>query len=168
MNVHAFHTFSLGLINVHKAIHYKTVVTPGELLLNDTAYFKPKHVIKVQNTSSKLQTYKISHVPAGTAKTLANNEAIPAPVPLSKDYAKVTFSASTLTVAPGSIGSFIATVTPPPGLDPATFPVYTGFVKVTSADEELSVSYLGVAATMKNMKILDTSSYCKCLPGPVG
>lgn len=28
-----------GLVNVYNAIHYKTAVSPGELLLNDTAHF---------------------------------------------------------------------------------------------------------------------------------
>ena len=30
-----------GLINVFDAIHAETVVSPGELILNDTAHFKP-------------------------------------------------------------------------------------------------------------------------------
>ena len=28
-----------GLIQVYNAIHYETVVTPGEIILNDTAHF---------------------------------------------------------------------------------------------------------------------------------
>lgn len=28
-----------GLVNVYNAIHYKTAVSPGELLLNDTVHF---------------------------------------------------------------------------------------------------------------------------------
>ena len=31
-----------GLINVYKAIHSKTLVSPGELILNDTANFQGK------------------------------------------------------------------------------------------------------------------------------
>jgi hypothetical protein len=31
-----------GLINVYKAIHSTTVVSPGELILNDTAHFQGK------------------------------------------------------------------------------------------------------------------------------
>jgi len=31
-----------GLINVYKAIHSKTIVSPGELVLNDTTHFQGK------------------------------------------------------------------------------------------------------------------------------
>ena len=31
-----------GLINVHDAIFSTTIVSPGELVLNDTAHFKPE------------------------------------------------------------------------------------------------------------------------------
>jgi hypothetical protein len=31
-----------GLINVYKAIHSATLVSPGELILNDTAHFQGK------------------------------------------------------------------------------------------------------------------------------
>jgi hypothetical protein len=33
-----------GLINAYKAVHTTTIVTPGELLLNDTAHFAPEQV----------------------------------------------------------------------------------------------------------------------------
>jgi hypothetical protein len=31
-----------GLVDAYKAIHTTTTISPGELLLNDTAYFKPE------------------------------------------------------------------------------------------------------------------------------
>ena len=31
-----------GLIDVYVAIHTTTIASPGELILNDTTYFKPK------------------------------------------------------------------------------------------------------------------------------
>lgn len=30
-----------GLVDVYKAVHTKTLISPGELILNDTANFKP-------------------------------------------------------------------------------------------------------------------------------
>lgn len=55
-----------GLINVNNAIHFTTLVTPGELLLNDTANFKGVHTITVKNTGKTRQTFKLSHAPVGT------------------------------------------------------------------------------------------------------
>ncbi|PVG02580.1 subtilisin-like protein, partial [Serendipita vermifera] len=36
-----------GLIDAYSMVHYQTVVSPGQLLLNDTANFKGKHTIKI-------------------------------------------------------------------------------------------------------------------------
>ncbi|KAG8936970.1 hypothetical protein FRC02_009107 [Tulasnella sp. 418] len=156
-----------GLINVYNAVHYGTVVTPGELLLNDTVYFKGQHTIKIENKSKKLQKYTISHEPAGTATTLQNGEAITYPVPLSKNYASVKFSTTSLSVPAGQTGIVIATITPPSGLDAKTFPVYSGHVRVSTTTEDLIVSYLGVAAAMKDMKVLDETPYYFDVPLPV-
>lgn len=58
-----------GLVNTYNAIHYSTFVSPGELLLNDTEKFAGKHTITVKNAGTKVQTYTLSHLPAGTAPT---------------------------------------------------------------------------------------------------
>lgn len=36
-----------GLVNVFNAIHATTIVSPGELILNDTANFKPVYVFLI-------------------------------------------------------------------------------------------------------------------------
>ncbi|KAG8903005.1 hypothetical protein FRB99_003838 [Tulasnella sp. 403] len=147
-----------GLINVHKAVHATTWVSPGELRLNDTAHSTPKHTITVINTSKNVQTYKITHVPAGTANTIKDSQAIPAPVPLTKNTASVKVTSTTLKVKPGQSASFSAIIEPPQGVDAKAFPVYSGFIKIASDAEDVHVSYLGVAASMKNMQVIDTSA----------
>ena len=42
-----------GLIDAWAAVHYKTIVSPGELLLNDTANIDNTQTITIQNTGSK-------------------------------------------------------------------------------------------------------------------
>ena len=59
-----------GLINVYNALKAQTIVSPGELSLNDTANFRPIQTFTVKNTGKSRKTYKLSHVPAGTALTI--------------------------------------------------------------------------------------------------
>ncbi|KAG9048750.1 hypothetical protein FS837_012113 [Tulasnella sp. UAMH 9824] len=147
-----------GLINAYKAVHATTFVTPGELLLNDTAHSKLTHTIWVENKSKEMQTYKISHVPAGTAITMKDNEAIPSPVPLDKTAATLTFIPSTITVSAGGKLPVTVSIEPPTGLDPESFPVYSGFIRIVSDMDDMKVSYLGVAASLKDMKVIDRSA----------
>lgn len=58
-----------GLINVYNALTVKTTLSPGELLLNDTAHFSGVHLLTIRNGGSKIQSYTFEHVPAGTAQT---------------------------------------------------------------------------------------------------
>src|SRR5258708_4251499 len=59
-----------GLINVYDALNFQTSLEPSELLLNDTAHFTGPKILKLRNNGNKHQTYRISHVPAGTALTI--------------------------------------------------------------------------------------------------
>ncbi|KAG8986919.1 hypothetical protein FRB90_003695, partial [Tulasnella sp. 427] len=156
-----------GLLNVYEAVFGTTVVTPTELALNDTAYAKPTHTITVKNTSKKAQTYKITHVPAGTINPFTSDQqAVDYPVPLNNHYAKVTFSTSQLVVQPGKSAKFSATIHPPTGVDPKLFPVYSGFLKVASQVDSVHVAYMGVAAKMKDMKVWDRTEDYFSVSGP--
>ncbi|KAG8967619.1 hypothetical protein FRC03_009648 [Tulasnella sp. 419] len=156
-----------GLINVHNAVHYKTVVEPAELLLNDTAHAHLEHTIKVTNHEETVQVYTITHEPVGTVDTLKGILPIPAPLPLSTNYATMTSSHQTIRVAPGSTSQFVVKFTPPQGVDPKAFPVYSGHVKITSKKESLVVSYLGVAASVKDLKIIDDTDFYFSHPLPI-
>ncbi|KAG8979753.1 hypothetical protein FRB90_007976 [Tulasnella sp. 427] len=89
---------------------------------------------------------------------MKDNEAIPSPVPLDKTAATVTFSASSIKVPAGGKSSFVVSIKPPTGLDAKSFPVYSGFVRIASDADDLKVSYLGVAAALKDMQVIDTGS----------
>lgn len=135
---------------------------PAQIALNDTAYGKPEHTITIKNTSNKVQKYKITHVPAGTMNPFDSHQQAIHPVPLDNHYAKVTFKPSTIEVQPGKSAKFVATINPPTGVNSKIFPVYSGFLKVASADDSVHVSYMGVVGKMKDMKIWDRTSDCKC------
>jgi hypothetical protein len=78
-------------------------------------------------------------------------------VPLSNRSATIKFSETSVTVHPGQTQEITAHITPPTGLDPAILPVYSGFIQVASGNDTFHVSYLGVAASLKNASIVDTS-----------
>ncbi|CAE7144667.1 unnamed protein product [Rhizoctonia solani] len=148
-----------GLIDVYNAIKNTAKLLPSELLLNDTAYFKGERTLTLHNEGKKSVTYTITHVPAGTAQTIDGIEAVPGPVPLVDKAANVEINHKKVTVHPGSTASVHVTFKPPKGLDPKTFPVYSGYIKATGSDHTtLRSTYLGVAAKLKDAKVLDTTA----------
>ena len=80
------------------------------------------------------------------------------PLALTTNYASVSLSPSAVTVDPGQSTTIIASFTPPAGVDPVTYPAYSGFIQVASGDETLRVSYLGVVGSLIDKKVLDTTS----------
>jgi hypothetical protein len=79
------------------------------------------------------------------------------PVPLSTDFASVTFNGGKFTLRPGQSHNVVATITPPKGVDATTLPVYSGFIFVTSGTESVHATYLGVAASLKNAHSVDNT-----------
>lgn len=82
------------------------------------------------------------------------------PAPLVPSYASVEFSQSTFRLSPGESISVAVNITPPKGLNATLFPVYGGWVTATASNGEiLSILYMGLAANLKDMKILDETTY---------
>lgn len=90
--------------------------------------------------------------------THSQEHCVVGPVPLTTNYASVWFSQSQVLVAPGSTYIVFANFQAPSGVDASTYPVYSGFIEISSKAETLRVSYLGAAASLKNKAILDTSN----------
>ncbi|QRV79001.1 minor extracellular protease vpr protein [Ceratobasidium sp. AG-Ba] len=70
-------------------------------------------------------------------------------------------SPSKVVVSPGSSAQVVVSFKPPVGVDPQAFPVYSGFIQAKGDDgSTLHSSYLGLAASLKDMKVIDnTDSY---------
>lgn len=146
-----------GLVNAFKAIHADVIVSPAELITNDTAHFQPLQKFSVKNIGTTAKSFKVSHIPAGTALTFQPGTIFPAdgPVPLSSKAATVKFSETSFTVHPGQTQQITAHITPPTGLDPTTFPVFSGFIEIANAQESYQVSYLGLAGSLKDVQVVD-------------
>ncbi|KAL0564133.1 hypothetical protein V5O48_017920 [Marasmius crinis-equi] len=146
-----------GLVNVFDAVQSTTIVSPGELILNDTANFKGEQTFTVKNTGSSSKSYTLKHVPAGTAITVNGSSIFPAPgpVPLSDASAGVVLSTSSFSLGAGESQTITATFSPPQGLNAENYPVYGGYIEVNTDGETHHVSYQGLAASLKDKKILD-------------
>ncbi|KZT21765.1 subtilisin-like protease [Neolentinus lepideus HHB14362 ss-1] len=148
-----------GLIQVDRAISTKTVVSPGQLTLNDTAHFEGFKTFTIKNTGSKAVTYRISHVPAGTATSIGSGSIFVSdgPVPLTTQYAQVSFGLNEVTVFPGATVPVPVWFEAPHGVEASTYPVYSGFIQIESPGETLKVTYLGVAASLKDAAVIDNT-----------
>ncbi|KDN39168.1 subtilisin-like protein [Tilletiaria anomala UBC 951] len=153
-----------GLLQLNNAIHYTTHVFPSLLSLNDTSSMGKVQSFTIVNNGDSQMSYSITHEPAGTALTYPKNSPYPfaGPVPLVDAHASVSITPMTLSIDPGENQTIQVVFTPPsgPSPDPSTFPVFSGFIKVASSplNESLTVAYLGLAAKMSSLKLLDTGN----------
>ncbi|EJD50690.1 subtilisin-like protein [Auricularia subglabra TFB-10046 SS5] len=159
-----------GLINAWDALNYQTVVTPGELLLNDTANWKGLHTIKIKNTGKKPKTYTLKHIPAGTAYSRESGTIQPSEGPVPQDNtvaAQVHIALRKVTVLPGLTFPVLVTITPPKQAEKARIPVVSGHIEIATAGETLHVSYLGAATDLRTVQVVDTTPDVLGLPLPV-
>jgi len=149
-----------GLVNVFNALNYKTELSVGQFILNDTANWKAEHRVQIKNTGSDSVTYKISHVPAGTVQTIDPNSGtpIPSPLPLTSEFVDVRLSTPSVVVQPGETTTVTVKFTPPASIDAQTYPVLSGYIQVEGGSETLKVSYVGIAASLKDISVLDGSA----------
>lgn len=131
----------------------------------------------VKNIGKSAKRYTLRHVPAGTAITVTpvslviqltmpnlikdecfQGTIFPAngPVPLSNVSASVVITQPTFVVQPGQSQTVSVRFILPRG-DPTTFPVFSGFIQVTSGSEDLHVSYIGLAASLKDKQVIDNT-----------
>ena len=79
-------------------------------------------------------------------------------VNLTSHFAHVDLSQSQVTIRPGGEVTVTARFHPPTGVDEKTFPIYSGFIQITSETESLRVSYAGLAASIKDKQVIDTTN----------
>ncbi|KAJ3557998.1 hypothetical protein NP233_g11597 [Leucocoprinus birnbaumii] len=157
-----------GLIDVFKAVNAETVLSPTELIVNDTTHARPVQNFNVLNTGKTSKKYTLSHIPAGTALTIQPGSILPAegPVPLSKSAAQVSVKPSSFTLKPGASRNVVATILGPTNLDNSTFPVYSGWIEVSDGTNSFHVTYLGLVGSLIDKQVLDTTDLFFGVPIP--
>lgn len=78
-------------------------------------------------------------------------------MPLSAAYATVTFSEPSFSVRPGETHRVSVNIAAPAGVDASTYPVFSGFIQIASATESLQVTYMGLAASLKDKQVVDNT-----------
>jgi len=74
-------------------------------------------------------------------------------------YAQATLGSTSVTVAAGSKITIPVKIAAPTSQNASTFPVFSGFIKLQSSDgAAYTIPYLGMAAAMFDMKVIDTGS----------
>ncbi|WVR07169.1 hypothetical protein IAU60_004210 [Kwoniella sp. DSM 27419] len=158
-----------GRLQVAEAINPGAIISPSEILLNDTAYFAGVQYLTLTNPTNKRIKYQLSNVPAGTALAFQTglNQSNDQPVPQVPNSATIKFSQTTVNLWPYATTVILMKFSPPQGLDPKTFPIYSGYVRITGGSSPVEVPYLGVAAKMKDMPVIDPTSYYLGMNTPV-
>lgn len=147
-----------GYVNAIKVLTYDTSVSPAKLELNDTMYFKPRHIIDVSNSGYSVVRYTVTHLPVDTFYTFEPGYTTPKAFPPNfvEGVASVQFSRTGFLLFPGATDSFKVTITPPQGLDEALLPVYGGKIVITGDNgERLEIPYLGIGGSIKAQKTWD-------------
>ncbi|KAF5098431.1 hypothetical protein D0Z00_002044 [Geotrichum galactomycetum] len=127
--------------------------------LNDTRYRQAAQKIKIKNTSNKLLSYTVRHVP-GTAVTVANSAGIipEFPPPYSKDKrAVVTFLPAVWVLTPGHSTNIYAYFSFPSTTKEGI--VYSGKLEITASNGDVvGVPYMAVQQ--------DTNALISPFPSP--
>ncbi|QRW07894.1 pyrolysin [Ceratobasidium sp. AG-Ba] len=153
----AAHT-GAGLIQVYDAVHAMANMFPAEILLNDTTNFNGSQIVTINNGGQKTVTYNLVHIPTGTAATISGNNPLGGPLQLVDKFASVSIVPSTVVIPAGSSAQVTLAFKPPAGVEAGTFPIYSGFIQAKGDDgSTFHSSYLGVAAPLRDMKVIDNT-----------
>ncbi|CAO3643919.1 unnamed protein product [Cunninghamella echinulata] len=155
-----------GLVQLYNAITQKVHITPGQIEFNDTSVASlvyKTQTLTITNNGKEAITYQVSNnvslsiQPYDLEKT---GYAFTQPIQYSKnpDAAELTFSQTTIELAPGKSTNITVTVVPPT-TNPKEHIMYGGYVQFKSSNTDtaldLTVPYFGVAGDQKDIPIFD-------------
>ncbi|BGP08502.1 hypothetical protein JCM10049v2_004349 [Rhodotorula toruloides] len=174
INGTAFETVLLqggGLVQVDKAISTRTIVSPFELMLNDTAFPAHTQKITLRNTNPFPMQYSVTTSSAqayGTYDNGASTDILIStnPKPVYPQSGVAAFSTQRLRLQAGQTYTFTVTIPQPRfnAMTIARFPLYSGYVDISGVSvnrkhsEELHIPYFGLAAAMSDMPVLDSTA----------
>ncbi|KAI0887884.1 subtilisin-like protein [Annulohypoxylon maeteangense] len=141
-----------GLVNVYKAITYQSRVSPGQLLVGDNSRTEYGTVnITIENRSNVSKIYTLSHQGASYSEPNPPNNPIFSQENQLPIYGSAEFEAPTVEVAANDSTIVSFKIRPPTSdVKPERQPVFGGFIKMTSEDEEFSIPYSGSPFSLFN------------------
>ncbi|BGP32505.1 hypothetical protein JCM10296v2_004286 [Rhodotorula toruloides] len=160
-----------GLVQVDKAISTRTIVSPFELMLNDSAFPAHTQTIMLLNTNSFPMQYSVSTSSAqayGTYDNGASTDVLTStnPKPVYPQSGQAAFSTQRLRLQAGQTYTFTVTIPQPRfnAMTVARFPLHSGYVDISGVSvdrkhsEELHIPYFGLAAATSDMPVLDSTA----------
>jgi minor extracellular serine protease Vpr len=142
------HRQGAGMLDVPGAILSTVTVSPGKLSLGESEAGSAVRTLTISNDGSDAVTFDLSHAPA---LATGPNTFTPA---FFASFASATFSAASVTVAPGGSATVDVTITAPAGL--ANRGMYGGYVVLTpqGGGATYRVPYAGLAGDYQSMVVL--------------
>jgi len=153
-----------GLIQAYDAAYATTILSTSSLAFNDSDNHIAIHNFSISNTGRMSVIYTFSNVGAATAYTYSNLSTIyPAAFPnqMSDSYATIKFlTGDTITIPAGQRRIIQVAAEPPKDVNVKRLPVYSGYIAINGSDgSALSLPYMGVVGSMKNLTVLDPRSF---------
>ncbi|KAK0560641.1 hypothetical protein OC844_003642 [Tilletia horrida] len=148
-----------GLINLFAAVQRVTDVWPDRLALNDSEFFNGTQTLTLTNTGKQTQRFEMQHLPAGTINALDGSSWTQGPlIPQATQQASASFAPASFSLSPGASAAVAVTFKAPQS-DQQRLPLYSGFVQAKSdaAYGSVTVPYLGLAATLGKLPVLNTA-----------
>ena len=146
-----------GLVQAYDAAYTTTFLYPSSMSFNDTENFVSSLNFTITNKGSAEVTYSLSHVPALTMYTLADDSIYPAKFPNQAvdSHASLSFSQDKITLPAGHRGTINVMPTPPSGLDGKRLPLWSGYVAINGTDgSSLSMPYQGLTGSLHKSTVL--------------
>ncbi|HYN86081.1 MAG TPA: S8 family serine peptidase [Pyrinomonadaceae bacterium] len=146
--VEAVHRQGAGMLQIDKAILSTTSVAPSELALGESEFGPATRTVTVANNGSSPVTYDLSH---RAATATGPNTFV---VSILNAPSAVSFSAPSVTVAPGSTATFDVTIAPNAGLSDRS--LYGGYVVLTpqGGGQTYSVPFAGIKGDYQSFTVL--------------
>lgn len=130
-----------GMINVHNALTWESVVMPTQVTLDPSANGNPvQGNVTIYNRSKQTKLYTFSHKVGGLAQWEfyegPSNQLYPI-------YAAVKFDQKSISIKGGESAVLKFTVNPPYVEDSLYLPIYGGYIIITNNGETYTVPYIG-------------------------
>lgn len=159
-----------GLIQAYDAAFTKTVLDKSSISFNDSDHRIESATFAILNEYESEVTYKLYNIPAATAFTKEDADAIlPMPFPneLTEEHAELEFSPKEVTVPAGGKANVTVTASPP-DLDEGRLPVWSGWISVNASDGTAHrLAYQGVSGSMKAQTVLGDGYLIIVPPAPI-